>query len=314
MRVSIVTTLYQSAPYLAEFHRRMVAAAAKISDDYEIIYVVDGSPDNSLEMALDLRSTDPRIVIVELARNFGQHKALMTGLMHSTGERVFFLDSDLEEHPEWLNLFNDEMNRQGVDVVYGIQGKRKGAWFERVTGELFWWLFNLCSSVPIPPNQVAARLMTRTYVQALVAHQERELFLCAVCAMTGFRQVGLPVTKLSKGSTSYNVRRKAEQAVNGITSFSNRPLWFIFLLGCLVASVSLLAAGVLVFRWLFLGEFLAGWPSLIVSIWLLGGLNIFALGVVGIYVSKLFTEIKQRPYTIIRQIYPAPNSQAKKAA
>ena len=124
----------------------------------------------------------------------------------------------------------------------------------------------------------------------------------------------MPVTKLSKGSTSYSLRRKVEHALDGITSFSNRPLWFIFLLGCLVAAASILAAGILVFRWLFLGEFLSGWPSLIVSIWLLGGINIFALGVVGIYVSKLFTEIKQRPYTIIRQIHTAPAAEARKAA
>ena len=110
----------------------------------------------------------------------------MTGLAHSTGDRVFFLDSDLEEHPEWLNLFNEEMNRQGVDVVYGIQCKRKGGWLERVTGAFFWWLFNLCSSVPIPANQVAARLMTRAYVQALVAHQERELFSAPSVPWPGF--------------------------------------------------------------------------------------------------------------------------------
>src|SRR5262247_1354941 len=120
MKLSIVTTLYNSAPYLTEFHERVCAAAVQVSDDFEIVLVNDGSPDNSLAVALELHRKDPRVAIVDLSRNFGHHKAMMTGLAHARGDLVFLLDSDLEEEPELLQKFYDEMSRTGADVVFGV--------------------------------------------------------------------------------------------------------------------------------------------------------------------------------------------------
>ena len=303
MRLSIVTSLYRSAPYLVEFCRRAGAAARAITENYEILLVVDGSPDNSLEVALEIQRQDSHVTVLELSRNFGHHKALMTGLMHSTGDQVYMVDCDLEEQPEWLALFHEEMERRGADVVFGVQNRRKGGFFERITGGLFYRLFNLLSDTPVPADQVMARLMSKEYVRALVAHQESEMFLAGLCALTGFRQKACSVAKLSKGSTTYSLWRKLTQVVTAFTSFSDRPLWLICLLGLVIAATSLMGAATVAFRWLFCGDFLMGWPSLIVSIWFLGGLNLFAVGILGIYLSKVFIEIKRRPYTIIRRRY-----------
>jgi len=303
MMLSIVTTLYNSAPYLEEFHRRVCAVANQIARDFEIILVNDGSPDNSLEVALELYQRDARVKIVDLSRNFGHHKAIMTGLVHATGDLVFLLDSDLEEEPELLLKFYDEMQRTGADVVFGVQEQRKGKLFERISGTLYFKVFNLFSTHPIPTNHITARLMTRAYVTALAGHQEREFVMSGLWALTGFKQVPLTVRKHDKGSSSYGLRRKIAHLVNAITSFSNKPLVLIFYLGCVIVLLSSIAAFDLIIRKIVFGRILEGWASLIISIWLLGGLMIFCLGVIGIYLSKVFIEVKQRPYTIVKQTY-----------
>ncbi len=303
MELSIVTTMYQSAGYLEEFYRRVSAAARRITEEYEIIFVNDGSPDNSLDVALSLYERDQRVRIIDLSRNFGHHKAIMTGLAHGRGRLVFLIDCDLEEEPELLIRFYDEMKASSADVVYGVQQARKGSFIEKVTGSLFYSVFNLLSSYPVPRNVLVARLMSQRYVASLVEHKDREVFLLGLWAITGFKQVPVVVRKDSKGSSTYNFRRKVSILVNSITSFSNKPLVFIFYVGCVISVVSIIAALYLMVRRLFFGIFLEGWPSLIVSIWLLGGLTILSLGIIGIYLSKVFTETKQRPYTVIRHCY-----------
>ena len=304
MDLSIVTTLYYSAPYLEEFYARVCAAAQGVTANFEIVLVNDGSPDDSLQTAISLHRKDQRVRVIDLSRNFGHHKAMMTGLTHACGELVFLIDCDLEEEPELLETFYRKLKATEADVVFGVQQKRKGRLFERITGAIFFKLFNVLSTHPIPQNLITARLMTRKYVKALVQHRERETMIAGLWTLTGFDQVSLPVKKHLKTSSTYDLRRKVSHLVNAITSFSSKPLVLIFYLGCVILFLSSISALVLIIRKLFFGELLLGWPSLIVSIWLLGGLTIFCLGVIGIYLSKIFIEVKQRPYTIVKDVYP----------
>jgi len=303
MELSIVTTLYRSVSYLEEFYTRVCDAAKKITDDYEIIFVNDGSPDNSLDIAISLYEKDTRVKVIDLSRNFGHHKAIMTGLAHAKGELVFLIDCDLEEEPKLLGKFYDKLKSSDADVIYGVQQARKGGVFERITGNIFYRLFNLLSSYPIPANAITARLMSRRYVASLVEHKDREVFLAGLWAITGFKQIPLIVTKHTTGNSSYNLGRRIAVLVNAITSFTNRPLIFVFYLGAGISFLSSIAALYLVVRRVFFGVYLAGWPSLIVSTWLLGGLTLLSLGIIGIYLSKVFMETKQRPYTVIKKIY-----------
>ena len=303
MELSIVTTLYRTAPYLEEFYARACSVAATITNDFEIILVNDGSPDNSLEIALDLYHKDPRLKIVDLSRNFGHHKAIMTGLAHAGGDLVFLVDSDLEEEPELLAGFYEELKANGADVVFGVQQRRKGKLFERFSGALFFKLFNLLSTHAIPANHITARLMTKAYVEALLKHREREFVLSGLWALTGFKQIPIAVTKHHHAPSSYDLPRKFSNLVNAVTSFSSKPLVFIFYLGCFISLLSFIAAIDLFVRKIFFGIQLQGWASLIISIWLLGGLTIFCLGVIGIYLSKVFIEVKQRPHTIVKRVF-----------
>jgi putative glycosyltransferase len=301
--LSIVTSMYRSERFLAEFHARCTAAAQGLTGDYEIVLVNDGSPDESLQIALDLHSRDAHVRVIDLSRNFGHHKALMTGLAHARGELVFLIDCDLEEDPAWLARFRDTMIASGADVVFGVQERRKGAWVERTAGQIFFSVFNRMLSHPIPVNVVTARLMTSRYVKALVSHQERELCLAGLWVITGFEQRPISIRKGDRGESTYTVRKRVSALANAITSFSNRPLVYIFQIGVAVMGLSVAAGGVLLYKSLS-GEIgVPGWASIMVSIWFLGGLIIFCVGVIGMYLAKIFTEIKQRPYTIVRAEY-----------
>jgi len=303
VRISVVTSMYRSSAYLEEFYSRAVRAISAISSSYEFVFVNDGSPDDSLAVALRIRERDPRVRIVDLSRNFGHYRALMTGLTQARGELVFLLDCDLEEEPEWLLRFHEMLRRTGSDVVYGVQSARKGDLLERVSGELFYALLNRMLTDPIPRNVLTVRLMTRRYVRALVQHMDREICLAGLWVITGFDQRPIEVIKGSRPGSSYTLRARASSLVNAVTSFSNRPLIYIFYLGAAVVTVSLLAALVLVIRAITGSIGVAGYASLIISIWFLGGLTLFSVGIVGVYLAKVFTETKNRPYTVIRAEY-----------
>lgn len=304
MKLSIVTTLYQSAEFIKAFHKRAsVAAKNLVGEDYEIIMVNDGSPDNSLEMAIQITEQDSRVVLIDLSRNFGHHKAMMTGLAHAKGELIFLIDSDLEEDPEYLLSFCEQMKSDSCDVVYGVQKKRKGGWFERYSGRWFYLFFRALTGIQLPENVLTARLMTRRYVEALLRHEEREIFMAGLWHITGFDQQPQTVKKHNTSKTTYTLRKKMSLLINSVTSFSNVPLISIFHIGVLISIFSLVYIGYLIVNKLFLATPLSGWTSIMASIWLIGGMVISFIGVVGIYISKMFSETKQRPYTIVRQIY-----------
>lgn len=303
MRLSIVTTMYMSEPYVLEFYRRARAAADKITPDVEIIFVDDGSPDAALQQAVSLLDSDPCVRVIQLSRNFGHHKAMMTGLAHATGDLVFLIDSDLEEDPALLEPFYEKLISTGADVVFGCHARRPGGWLRNFGPKIHYRASALLCDPPLHENTLTVRLMTADYVRSLVQHQERELSIAGLWQITGFYQVPMSVNKAWKGTTTYTFRRKVATLVDNVTSFSNKPLVFIFYLGAAIFIISSSAAGYLIIDRIFFRALQAGWASVIVSIWMLGGVTIFCIGLVGIYVSKVFIETKQRPYTIIRRIY-----------
>jgi putative glycosyltransferase len=304
VQLSVVTTLYRSAPYLREFCARAAAAAARVADEFEIVLVNDGSPDDALRVALELRAADPRVRVVDLSRNFGHHPAILTGLHYARGAEVFLIDCDLEEAPEWVEAFAAVRRADAdADVVYGVQRVRRGGPFDRLAGAAFYKLFNLLSTEKLPPNLVTARLMSRRFVRALLRHHEVNLMLGALWVRTGFKQVAVPVDKLQKPTSSYSLGRRVALMVNAVTSFSSTPLVLVFYLGMFLVATAGLAVGWLAARWLLLGEIPVGWTSLMVSVWVFGGLTVFCQGVIGIYLSQVYKEAKRRPRAIVRRVY-----------
>jgi putative glycosyltransferase len=303
MRLSIVTTLFKSEKTLSEFVRRAAMAAEAITGNFEIVLVDDGSPDGALDLAIALASTDPHLKVIELSRNFGHHKALMTGLANASGEYCFLIDSDLEESPELLIEFWSKLHDQNKDVVYGFQGRRSGGILKRFAGALAYQIFDWLLAVHIPTNHLTVRLMRRAYVDSLLLHRETQLVIGGLWAITGYRQLGVGVAKTSKGATTYPFLRSWHIFLDSVTNFSAAPLVAIFYVGMLISFASGLFAISLLLRWAFGGIGVAGWVSVMLSVWFLGGLAILFIGVIGLYLSKIFIETKNRPLTIVRAVH-----------
>lgn len=301
--LSIVTTLYKSAGTIAEFCARANAAAEAITGNFEIVVVDDGSPDESLRIACDLAKENPRIRIIELSRNFGHHKAMMTGLMHASGEHCFLIDSDIEEDPALLGQFWRELHDSDVDVVYGYQSARGGSAFRRLTGQIAYWLFDLLIPFQVPHNHITVRLMRRAYVDSLLLHREHRTAIGGLWVITGYHQVGLPVDKKTRKLTAYGLVHRWHTLIDSITSFSETPLIAIFYLGVFISAISGVYAITLILRWIFGGIGVPGWLSVMISVWFLGGIAIFCIGLIGIYLSKIFIETKNRPYSIVRAFH-----------
>src|SRR5688500_6636449 len=273
--------LYRSEAWLPDFHRRMTAAAEALAPSFEIVYVNDGSPDGAAAVVRGFQRSDPRVVLVDLSRNFGHHQAAVAGLSQARGRRVFIIDVDLEEQPEWLARFAAEHDRSGADVVFGVSAVRREPAFRRQTGAWFWRLFNALSDVKVPANPCTVRLMSRRYVDALLRMPEKNLFLAGSYAWVGFEQVAVPVEKLVRPTrSSYTLRRLLTLFLDAVTSFTSYPLRLIFVSGIFISATAILMGSLLLAWKVAEPEAVAlGWSSIIVSIWFLGGLTIAFLGV-----------------------------------
>jgi putative glycosyltransferase len=302
--ISIVTSLYKSERTVAPFYARTLKALQELGESYEFIFVNDGSPDASASAVMELRAQDTQVRLVELSRNFGHHEAVLTGLQYAAGEWVFLLDSDLEEPPGELVRFYRELSADPeLDVIYGYMPRRKGGPFERLSGRFFYQLLQLLSEIHIPQNALTMRLMRRPYVEAVLRYGEHHLFLGGLLQLAGFRQKGVPVQKTSKGFSSYTFGKRLKGMLNALLSFSDRPLVLIMLLGLVFSSLSFLVIIWLVVKRFILGHAVEGWASLMASLWFLGGLILFALGVIGLYIGKIFVQVKRRPRTVVRRTY-----------
>lgn len=303
-QLSVVTTLYCSQNYIDEFYTRISSSLNKLTNDYEIIFVNDGSPDDSLNVAQALADKDHRVNVVNLSRNFGHHYAMVAGLENAKGNKVFLIDVDLEEDPELLGMFWEEYHRdENIDVVYGIAKQREGSKFRKFSGSLFYRLFNQLSNTQIPHNLMTVRLMSRQYINALSLYEENSLFLGGLFADVGFKQKGIVVGREYKGETTYTIKKRISLLVNAITAFSSKPLEMFVYLGVVISAMSFLAIVFVLFKKIFLSIDVAGWASAMIMTSFFGGIQILSIGVIGTYLGKVFNEVKRRPRYIVSDIY-----------
>ncbi len=307
MKISVVTTLYKSKFFLDEFIAEIQIALHQIQClDYELVFVNDGSPDDSLQYLIEKKKEIPQIKLIDLSRNFGHHYAIQVGLDYASGDYVFLIDNDLETSPRVLVDFYGEMNNDNsLEVVYGYQEVRKGMFLERLTGSVFWVLINKLSDTKIPHNILTERLMTKQYVESLLRLQDANLFLGGMMYWVGFNQKGLPIKKgQRKGASTYSLKRRAELMLQAITSFSGKPLEWLFYFGFIVSFLSVLFIVYLgVKKFLYQDEVQLGWTSIIaINVLILGVISTF-LGIIGIYIFKIYRQVQGRPNAIIKRIY-----------
>lgn len=308
MKLSVVSTLYQSKVFLDEFLAEIEKAIKVIQiEDYELIFVNDGSPDNSLHHLITLKKEKyPKIKIIDLSRNFGHHYSIQAGLIEAKGDLVFLIDNDLETNPNVLvNFYTTIKEDRTLDVVYGFQEVRKGNFIERTLGGLFWTLINKLSDTKIPHNILTERLMTQEYLKALLSLNDANLFLGGMMFWVGFNQKGIAIEKGQReGASTYSLKKRTDLMLQAVTSFSGKPLVYLFYFGLIISFFSILLITYLILKKvLYLDEVQLGWTSLVAINILVLGLICTFLGVIGIYVYKIYKQVQGRPNAIIKKIH-----------
>lgn len=301
MKLSIVSTLYQSEQYVEEFVKRCILTANKIfPNNYEILLVNDGSTDQSLKKAEKLLNNLKCLRLINLSRNFGHHNAILTGLSYAKGEYIFLIDCDLEEEPEVLIDFYKHMLKTKDDVVYGISANNSFK-FRNLFRYFAYFIINYLNEIKIPKNICTVRLMNRNYLNNLLKYTEKEFSFGPLFHYIGFNQSGFYINKHFKGKSTYSFKLKVSLLLNCIINFSTKPLIILTTVGLLMSIISFLFLVILSLNY-FINQTKVGWTSVIASIWLSTGFIMSSLGVLGLYISKVFKESKNRPISIVKEI------------
>ncbi|HQT88159.1 MAG TPA: glycosyltransferase family 2 protein [Acidiphilium sp.] len=298
--ISIVVPFHNEAANITPLYERLSAVLA--GEDWELVCVNDGSRDDTLARLITLSAQDPRVRVLDLARNFGKEAALTAGLDHAQGDAVIPLDADLQDPPELIPAMIAKW-RDGFDVVNAVRASRDSdGWLKRTTARSFYRVINRLSDVPIPSDTGDFRLIARPVLEALNGLRERRRFMKGLFAWVGFRTIDIPYHRAPRhgGKTSWNYWKLWNFALEGITSFSSAPLRLASYLGVTVSIFAFIYAAIIIFRKIMFGNAVAGYPSLIVVILFLGGVQLLALGVIGEYLGRIYEESKQRPIYLIR--------------
>lgn len=305
--LSIVVPAYNEQEVLRAFHERLSSVLAPLTHAAEIIYINDGSSDDTLEVLLSLKENDARVAIVDLSRNFGKEIALTAGLDHAAGDAVVVIDADLQDPPELIPEFIHHY-REGYDVVYAQRSAREGeSALKKSTAYAFYRLIQRVSKVKIPEDAGDFRLLSRRALDSLKQLREQHRFMKGLFAWIGYPQKAVPYQREARaaGQTKWNYWRLWNFALEGITSFSTAPLKLATYIGLLTALASFIYAGVIIYKTLVYGEPVRGYPSLMVVILFLGGVQLFTIGIIGEYLGRTFNEAKRRPLYIVKDYLPA---------
>lgn len=317
-RLSIVAPCFNEQEVLDLFFDRIEAELGRLGVDYEIVCVNDGSRDHTLAVLLARHQRDPRVKVINLARNFGKETALSAGLDAASGDMVVPIDVDLQDPPELIDQFIAAWEN-GADVAYGVRVDRKADTpLKRFTAQGFYRAFNRLSDVDLPYNAGDFRLMDRRVVEVLRQLPERNRFMKGLFAWVGFRQEAIPYARPERaaGTSSWRYWKLWNFALDGITSFSTAPIRIWSYVGLVAGVLAVGVAGLLVLRTLMFGRDVPGYPSLMVVILMSFGLQMLAIGSLGEYVARIYQEVKGRPLYVVMDRYgfEPPNGSQEDAA
>lgn len=300
--ISIVTSTFNSSNHIEQFLTKIQNQIKSINESYEIIIVDDGSNDDTVKILKAISFNNKNLKVIELSNNFGQIASIFCGLKHSIGEQIFITDSDIEEDEDNLIRFYNEYKKDtSYDMIFGVIGKRDGyGSFNKLSAKIFNNLIYLITNKKITKDQSWTRLITKKLSNELLKFKEIESYPAGLFHLVGFKQKQLNINKTYKGYSSYSFIKKIRLALNICTNFSSLPLIFICLIGLFVSIISFLFILVIFFAKIFIG-FSSGWASLIIFIGFIGGVNILSIGIVGVYISRIFNQVKNRPQYIIKE-------------
>lgn len=302
--LSLVIPCYDEEEVIGETMKRLKVFCSELHDlDVELIFVDDGSRDQTRSLLKAYAAEDPRIKVIGFARNFGHQIAVTAGIDAASGDAVVLIDADLQDPPEVVHQMIAKW-REGYDVVYGTRTERTGeSAFKIATARGFYRLLNRLSDVPIPLDTGDFRLMSRDVAGTLRAMPERDRFVRGMVSWVGFRQIALPYRRAERfaGVSKYPLAKMLRFATDGILSFSTKPLQMSVTMGVVCAFFSILGILYAIYLRLFTNIWVEGWTALMIAVLFLGGVQLICVGILGEYVGRIYNEIKNRPLYVVQE-------------
>jgi len=301
---SVVIPVYNEAEVLPALYRRLTNVMEGLGKPYEIVFVNDGSVDDSPKVLAEFRAQDSRVRVVSLSRNFGHQIAITAGLDHSSGQAVVVMDADLQDPPEIIPQLIAQW-KVGYDIVFTVrESRRRESVFKRTTAALFYRLLRRLTAPDIPLDAGDFRLMSRRAVEALKPIRERNRFVRGLVGWIGFRHTCVRFVRDARqaGETKYPLRKMIRFALNGLISFSFVPLQLATYLGFAVSLFSFLYIAYAIELKLFTDRAVQGWASIMVAMLFIGGVQLISLGIMGEYIGRIYDEVKQRPLYVIDEL------------
>lgn len=301
--VSVVLPVYNEEDNIPVLYSRITSVLEKMGMEHEVIFVDDGSEDKSPALLDALATKDSHVMVVGLARNFGHQAAITAGLDHARGKAVIVMDADLQDPPEMLPQLIAKW-REGYDVVYAIREQRPEGWLKRAAYATFYRLLQHVANIEIPLDSGDFCIMSRQVVDQLIRMPERNRFMRGIRSWVGLNQVGVPYRRDARhaGRPKYTLSRLMVLALDGLISFSHTPLRIASLSGLIISMLSFLLAVFYTVKKLTTGLGPPGFPTLVVAIFFLAGIQLITIGVIGEYIGRIFDEVKQRPLYVVRRI------------
>jgi polyisoprenyl-phosphate glycosyltransferase len=315
--ITVVVPVFNESEVILEFHSRLINVLDLLPYPAEIIYVNDGSSDETLNIINTLNQYEPRVGIIDLSRNFGKEIAMTAGIDHASGDAVIIIDADLQDPPELIPTLIENW-LSGYDVVYGKRIDRRGdTLVKRASSFLFYRLIQRLSRVHIPEDTGDFRLLSRRAVESLGKLRESHRFMKGLFSWIGYPQKAVPYTRTPRaaGKTKWNYLRLWDFALEGITSFTTAPLKIASYIGLITALGAFVFSLIIIYRTIVLGETVKGYPSLMVVMLFLGGIQLIGIGIIGEYLSRIFGETKGRPlYLVNGYVAPANKKTTRKTS
>lgn len=306
--LSVIVPFYNEQDVLPEFHRRLTATLDDLLLQSEIIYIDDGSTDKSRSIVESFSLSSSLVRCISLSRNFGKESAMSAGLQYSQGEAIIVIDSDLQDPPELIpNLIDKWL--EGYDIVNMRRSDRLGeSWLKRFSAACFYKLLNSIAKLEVPENVGDFRLLNREVVDHINQLPERNRYMKGIFSWPGFKQTSISFQRDARfcGETKWNYLKLLGLAVDGITSFSIRPLRIATIAGALTALSAFIYGSFIVIKTVFIGDPVSGYPSIMVIQLALGGIQLLCIGLMGEYIGRIFIETKQRPLYLIQSIHEQP--------
>ncbi|MBX9620413.1 MAG: glycosyltransferase family 2 protein [Alphaproteobacteria bacterium] len=300
IEISIVCPVYNAEDCIEELYQRLTLTLSKISLNYEMVFVEDRGRDNSWELIRTLALQDKKIKAIRLSKNFGQHRAITAGLAHAQGENIVVMDCDLQDTPEDIESLYKKI-QEGHDMVVGRRSKRKDTFLKKTISRFFYKFYSFCVGVEMDHTIANFGIYSRKVINSFLKLKEQHRFFPISIKWCGFNCTSIDIThsKRFKGKSSYTLYKLLKCGVDNIISNSSLPLLLICETGVVLSFFSFLYGNYIILRWIFLGTLIPGWASLMVFLSFIGGIVILSIGLVGLYIRKIFEEVKERPLYII---------------